>query len=154
MSVDLRLNDTKKRGIDALLLWCKKQTKDNQITISDFSSSWKDGTALCSLLNKLYPNSVDLNQIDNSNAIKNINMALDAGRKNGLSLTLQNEDFFEEDFDILPHLLKIYQFYSTNSSEKKKRRSRRTQSLLKRIEQLEETNERLKYEATYAKGLS
>lgn len=43
-------------GTEELLHWCQKQTAGFPgVSVTDFSSSWADGRALCALVHRLQP---------------------------------------------------------------------------------------------------
>jgi len=47
------------RGEEALMRWCQASSTNSDVAITNFTSSWKDGLALCSILENYFPNEVD-----------------------------------------------------------------------------------------------
>lgn len=57
---------------DTLLNWCQKQVALNEkIKIQDFTSSWKNGLALCAILHRYRPDLIDITALDPENVAKN-----------------------------------------------------------------------------------
>jgi len=58
------MSDEDLSGKDALLLWCKKKTKDyDNVKVDNFHTSWKDGLAFCALIHKHRPNLIDYDSL-------------------------------------------------------------------------------------------
>ncbi|XP_044532624.1 F-actin-monooxygenase MICAL1 [Gracilinanus agilis] len=56
---------------EELLLWCQKQTAGYPgVQVTDFSSSWADGQALCALIHRLRPNLLDLSTVRGAGALE------------------------------------------------------------------------------------
>ncbi|XP_035219967.1 F-actin-monooxygenase MICAL2-like isoform X2 [Stegodyphus dumicola] len=67
---------------DTLLNWCQKQVALNdKIKINDFTSSWKNGLALCAILHRYRPDLIDLLALDPENVAKNNQLAFDICEK-------------------------------------------------------------------------
>ncbi|XP_042903650.1 uncharacterized protein [Parasteatoda tepidariorum] len=63
---------------DTLLNWCKKQVALNdKIRIENFTTSWKDGLALCAVLHHYRPDLINLSDLDPENVTKNNQLAFD-----------------------------------------------------------------------------
>ena len=82
-------------GKEGLLLWCRKNTKDfRSVDVQNFSRSWQDGLAFCSLIAKFRP---DLLNYDDMLAKKDdpmfiMNAAFEAAEKAGIAKLLDAED--------------------------------------------------------------
>lgn len=61
----------------ALLEWCNNVLNPQGLSVSNFTSSWKDGRAFCGLVNALEPNSFNLPDCPAEDAINNLNKAFD-----------------------------------------------------------------------------
>jgi len=74
---------------NALLKWCQTQTCGyRQVDISNFSSSWNDGVALCALLDRLAPHLVRFSSLDLSDARACFRVAFDAAEALGVPCSL------------------------------------------------------------------
>ncbi|TNN13754.1 MICAL-like protein [Schistosoma japonicum] len=59
-----------------LLKWCIDETKTYQnVNITDFTSSWKDGLAFCALVHKHFPDLIDFHHLKPEDAVKNLELA-------------------------------------------------------------------------------
>jgi Calponin homology (CH) domain len=49
-----------KKGKDALLLWCQRNTDGFQgVNVRNFHTSWRDGRAFCAIVAKFRPDKLD-----------------------------------------------------------------------------------------------
>lgn len=64
---------------NALLRWCQRQTEDYRgVDITNFSSSWNDGLALCALIHSFHPHRIPYKELDSQNKLKNFSLAFQA----------------------------------------------------------------------------
>jgi len=64
------------KGKDALLEWCKQQTKGyKDVNVCDLASSWRDGLAFCALLHRFSPELLDFDGLSKEDAINNNELA-------------------------------------------------------------------------------
>ncbi|XP_072499121.1 F-actin-monooxygenase MICAL1 isoform X1 [Notamacropus eugenii] len=62
---------------EELLLWCQKQTAGYPgVQVTDFSSSWTDGRALCALVHRLRPNLLDFSTLQGAGALETTALAV------------------------------------------------------------------------------
>ncbi|CAL1283769.1 unnamed protein product [Larinioides sclopetarius] len=67
---------------DTLLNWCQKQVAlSDRVKIQDFTTSWKDGLALCTILHHYRPDLMDINKLDPENVAQNNQLAFDICEK-------------------------------------------------------------------------
>lgn len=67
---------------DALLLWCQRKTKGYQdVNVTNFHTSWKDGLAFCALIHKHRPDLIDYDSLNKGDALGNLKLALDVADK-------------------------------------------------------------------------
>lgn len=61
---------------EALIRWCRKMTEEyDNVSISNFSSSWSDGLAFCALIHHFMPNEFDYSRLHESNPRYNFELA-------------------------------------------------------------------------------
>jgi hypothetical protein len=74
---------------NALLKWCQSKTAGYaQIEITNFSSSWNDGLALCALLHSYLPDRVPFRQLSPADKRRNFALAFQVAEGAGISTTL------------------------------------------------------------------
>ena len=74
--------DAAGNAADALLRWCKFQTKGYKgVNVTNLKKSWADGLALCALVHKFAPDAIPFDKLSSSNSQKNIGVAMDAAEK-------------------------------------------------------------------------
>jgi len=73
---------TSNKGL-GLFAWCKQSAAPHQV--KDFTKSWSDGVALCTLLNNVRPGCIQLDSLDPNDSLHNIALALDTAEKVGIS---------------------------------------------------------------------
>ncbi|KAM6895662.1 protein-methionine sulfoxide oxidase mical3b [Xenentodon cancila] len=77
-----------------LLMWCQEQTRGYRgVTVSDLTSSWKDGLALCALIHRYRPDLIDFDSLSESSKEENIRFAFNvAEREFGISPLMTVEE--------------------------------------------------------------
>lgn len=61
---------------EALLLWCKANTVGYAgVSVTNFHTSWRDGLALCALINKFYPEILQFDALSKDNPLENLELA-------------------------------------------------------------------------------
>ncbi|VDN59545.1 unnamed protein product [Dracunculus medinensis] len=115
-----KINELQKRRHssrrNALLHWAKKiiANQYSQLDVTNFSSDWADGRALCFLFSAFFPKKIDI--IGNLNAEKCVELALKTGQEVGVSVNLSVPDFVREDRPdwtiIMKYILNVYYIVS------------------------------------------
>ncbi|CAI4229676.1 unnamed protein product [Auanema sp. JU1783] len=77
---------------DALLRWVQSRVKDYPVNVTNFSSSWADGTAFCALIHRFAPDAFDFNKIDPRNRKENFDLAFRIAEEQGICPLLEVED--------------------------------------------------------------
>ncbi|CAF0826763.1 unnamed protein product [Rotaria sordida] len=77
---------------DALLKWCGEKLANYGISITNFSNSWTDGIAFCSLLHSYLPDRIDLDIIKNESKKKRFEIAFDVASSVGIVSILDVEE--------------------------------------------------------------
>lgn len=82
---------------EALLRWCRKMTEDyDNVTITNFSSSWSDGLAFCALIHHFMPDLFNYSKLNASNRKYNFELAFKlAEEKAGIVSLLDVNDMIE-----------------------------------------------------------
>lgn len=74
---------------NALLKWCQNKTIGyRNIDITNFSSSWNDGLALCAILHSYLPDKIPYDSLTPSEKRRNFSLAFSAAESVGIQTTL------------------------------------------------------------------
>lgn len=66
----------KRKGKEALLLWCQVHTAHaKNVSVTNFTSSWKDGLAFCALLHRFAPSEFVYSELKPEDVEKNLELA-------------------------------------------------------------------------------
>lgn len=80
---------------NALLKWCQNKTVGyRNIDITNFSSSWNDGLALCALLHTYFPERIPYDSLTPHEKRRNFSLAFAAAESVGIPTTLVNNKLF------------------------------------------------------------
>ncbi|VDP13518.1 unnamed protein product [Onchocerca flexuosa] len=111
-----------KRGSrrNTLLRWCQEAVvKFSHIEITNFSSSWADGKALCYLLASFYPDKLSIDKISVLKAEECLELALSVSESMGVEVKVKVADFRKEDRPewslIMRYILNLYYIISNGS---------------------------------------
>lgn len=100
-----------------LLTWCQKQTDSyKNVNITDLTSSWKSGIALCALIHSFKPQLIDFDSLNEENHAANLQLAFDIGeREFGIrSFTSVKELSADQELDknrMTAYLSKFYELF-------------------------------------------
>ncbi|XP_033480628.1 F-actin-monooxygenase MICAL2 isoform X3 [Epinephelus lanceolatus] len=100
-----------------LLTWCQKQTEGyRNVMITDLTSSWKSGIALCALIHKFRPQLIDFDSLNEEDHTANLQLALDISeREFGIkSFTAVKELSADQELDktrMNAYLSKFYELF-------------------------------------------
>uniref|UniRef100_A0A0F7Z9L7 Protein MICAL-2-like n=1 Tax=Crotalus adamanteus TaxID=8729 RepID=A0A0F7Z9L7_CROAD len=65
-----------------LLTWCQKQTEGyKNVNVTDLTSSWKSGLALCAIMHHFRPELIDFDSLNEEDAVKNNQLAFDIAER-------------------------------------------------------------------------
>jgi spectrin beta len=71
-----------KSAKEALLLWCQRKTAGYpNVSVKNFTSSWRDGMAFNALIHKHRPDLIDFAKLDPANALFNLEQAFRIAEK-------------------------------------------------------------------------
>lgn len=104
---------------NALLKWCQTQTANYpNIDITNFSSSWNDGLALCALLHKYLPHMIPIESLTPSDVRHNFQVAFKAAESVGIPTTLDIEELASSDRpdwqSIMTYITAIYKHFEVS----------------------------------------
>uniref|UniRef100_A0A672IE87 F-actin monooxygenase n=1 Tax=Salarias fasciatus TaxID=181472 RepID=A0A672IE87_SALFA len=100
-----------------LLTWCQKQTEGyRNVTITDLTSSWKSGIALCALIHRFKPQLIDFDSLNEEDRVANLQLAFDVSEQEfGIKPFTSAEDLIgEEELDktrMIAYLSKFYELF-------------------------------------------
>ncbi|XP_044125488.1 F-actin-monooxygenase MICAL2 isoform X11 [Bufo gargarizans] len=97
-----------------LLTWCQKQTEGyRNVSVTDLTSSWKSGLALCAIIHHFRPDLIDFHSLNEDDAVRNNQLAFDIAEKEfGISpITTGREMASTEEPDKLSMVLYLSKFY-------------------------------------------
>lgn len=79
-----------------MLKWCQNKTIGYpNIDITNFSSSWNDGLALCALLHTYLPDQIPYSELSPAETRRNFTVAFEAAESVGIPTTLvSNKNYF------------------------------------------------------------
>uniref|UniRef100_A0A8C9FXD0 F-actin monooxygenase n=1 Tax=Pavo cristatus TaxID=9049 RepID=A0A8C9FXD0_PAVCR len=97
-----------------LLTWCQKQTEGyRNVNVTDLTTSWKSGLALCAIIHRFRPDLIDFDALNEEDIVKNNQLAFDvAEREFGIPpLTTGKEVGSAEEPDKLSMVMYLSKFY-------------------------------------------
>ncbi|XP_039222423.1 F-actin-monooxygenase MICAL3 isoform X22 [Crotalus tigris] len=97
-----------------LLGWCQRQTDGYAgVNITDLTTSWKSGLALCAIIHRFRPDLIDFDSLDEYNIEKNNQLAFDVAEKElGISPIMTGRDMASvSEPDKLSMVMYLTQFY-------------------------------------------
>ncbi|XP_010789820.1 protein-methionine sulfoxide oxidase MICAL2 isoform X5 [Notothenia coriiceps] len=100
-----------------LLTWCQKQTEGfRNVMITDLTTSWKSGIALCALIHRFKPQLIDFDSLNEEDHSANLQLALDISeREFGIaSFTSGQELSVGQELDktkMITYLSKFYELF-------------------------------------------
>ncbi|XP_073785972.1 protein-methionine sulfoxide oxidase mical3a isoform X34 [Danio rerio] len=97
-----------------LLNWCQRQTEGYRgVSVSDLTTSWKSGLALCALIHRYRPDLIDFESLDEKDVEKNNQLAFDvAEREFGISPIMTGKEMsVVVEPDKLSMVMYLSQFY-------------------------------------------
>ncbi|XP_044579469.1 cytospin-A isoform X1 [Cotesia glomerata] len=103
---------------NALLKWCQNKTIGyRNIDITNFSSSWNDGLALCAILHSYLPDKIPYDSLNPSDKKKNFYLAFSAAESVGIPTTLNISDMCQlerpEWQQVMTYVTSIYKHFET-----------------------------------------
>ncbi|XP_064334893.1 F-actin-monooxygenase MICAL3 isoform X12 [Camelus dromedarius] len=97
-----------------LLSWCQRQTDGYAgVDVTDLTTSWKSGLALCALIHRYRPDLIDFDSLDEQNVEKNNQLAFDVAEKElGISPIMTGKEMASVgEPDKLSMVMYLTQFY-------------------------------------------
>ncbi|XP_038663890.1 F-actin-monooxygenase MICAL2 isoform X1 [Scyliorhinus canicula] len=103
-----------------LLTWCQKQTESyKNVTITDLTTSWSNGLALCAIIHHFSPQLIDYDALNEEDAAKNNQLAFDvAEREFGISPVTTGKEMASvsepDKLSMVMYLSKFYEYFRGN----------------------------------------
>ncbi|XP_073706308.1 protein-methionine sulfoxide oxidase mical3a [Garra rufa] len=97
-----------------LLNWCQRQTEGYRgVSVSDLTTSWKSGLALCAVIHRYRPDLIDFDSLDEKDVEKNNQLAFDVAEKEfGISPIMTGKEMsVVVEPDKLSMVMYLSQFY-------------------------------------------
>uniref|UniRef100_A0A8C3U1I7 F-actin monooxygenase n=1 Tax=Catharus ustulatus TaxID=91951 RepID=A0A8C3U1I7_CATUS len=80
-SVNLRRQESDIRP-NKLLTWCQKQTEGyRNVNVTDLTTSWKSGLALCAIIHRFRPDLIDFEALKEDDVVRNNQLAFDVAEQ-------------------------------------------------------------------------
>ncbi|XP_071664994.1 F-actin-monooxygenase MICAL2 isoform X9 [Patagioenas fasciata] len=80
-SVNLSRHESDTRP-NKLLTWCQKQTEGyRNVNVTDLTTSWKSGLALCAIIHRFRPDLIDFDSLNEEDVVKNNQLAFDVAEQ-------------------------------------------------------------------------
>jgi hypothetical protein len=103
---------------NALLKWCQNKTVGyRNIDITNFSSSWNDGLALCALLHTYLPDRIPYDSLTPQEKRRNFSLAFSAAESVGVPTTLNINDMIQLERpdwqQVMGYVTAIYKHFET-----------------------------------------
>ncbi|XP_053680485.1 cytospin-A [Anopheles nili] len=103
---------------NALLKWCQNKTVGyRNIDITNFSSSWNDGLALCAIMHSYLPDRVPYDKLNQNDKRRNFSLAFTAAESVGIQTSLSIDEMcLEERPDwqqVMSYVTAIYKHFET-----------------------------------------
>ncbi|CAH1985862.1 unnamed protein product [Acanthoscelides obtectus] len=103
---------------NALLKWCQSKTVGyRNIDITNFSSSWNDGLALCALMHTYLPEKIPYDSLTPQEKRKNFSLAFSAAESVGIPTTLNINDMVQQERpdwqQVMGYVTAIYKHFET-----------------------------------------
>ncbi|KAM6403037.1 cytospin-B isoform 1-T1 [Rhynochetos jubatus] len=107
---------------NALLKWCQKKTegyqvREQNIDITNFSSSWSDGLAFCALLHTYLPAHIPYQELNSQDKKRNLLLAFQAAESVGIKPSLELSEMMYTDRpdwqSVMQYVAQIYKYFET-----------------------------------------
>ncbi|TKS70175.1 [F-actin]-methionine sulfoxide oxidase MICAL2 [Collichthys lucidus] len=94
-----------------LLTWCQKQTEGyRNVTITDLTSSWKSGIALCALIHRFKPQLIDFDSLNEEDHAANLQLAFDISEREFGIRPLSDDQELDKS-RMISYLSKFYELF-------------------------------------------
>lgn len=100
-----------------LLTWCQKQTEGyRNVSVTDLTTSWRNGLALCAIMHRFRPDLIDFASLNEEDAVRNNQLAFDiAEREFGIPPVTTGEEIVSagepDKLNMVMYLSKFYELF-------------------------------------------
>eukprot|EP01089_Gocevia_fonbrunei_P006944 TRINITY_DN1795_c0_g2_i2.p1 TRINITY_DN1795_c0_g2~~TRINITY_DN1795_c0_g2_i2.p1 ORF type:complete len:267 (-),score=65.02 TRINITY_DN1795_c0_g2_i2:5-805(-) len=103
-------------GSDALLEWAKRKANPyDNVTVNDFSESWRDGLAFAAIVHSFFPEDLDFSSLTPTEPAKNLHIAFEAAEKRGVPKLVEPDDMLDlpkpDRFVVMTYVSQLYQVF-------------------------------------------
>lgn len=107
----------KRSAKDALLLWCQSKTVGyRNVTVSNFTTSWRDGLAFNALIHRHRPDLIEYEKLTKSEPEKNLNLAFEVAETQlEIPQLLEAEDVnvdFPDEKSVITYVAAYYHYFA------------------------------------------
>lgn len=107
----------KRSAKDALLLWCQSKTVGyRNVTVSNFTTSWRDGLAFNALIHRHRPDLIEYDKLTKSEPEKNLNLAFEVAETQlEIPQLLDAEDVnvdFPDEKSVITYVAAYYHYFA------------------------------------------
>ncbi|KAM7448230.1 hypothetical protein ABFA07_003643 [Porites harrisoni] len=107
----------KRSAKDALLLWCQSKTVGyRNVTISNFTTSWRDGLAFNAVIHRHRPDLIEYDKLTKSEPEKNLNLAFEVAETQlEIPQLLEAEDVnvdFPDEKSVMTYVAAYYHYFA------------------------------------------
>jgi len=126
---------------DALLIWCKRNTAGYEdVSITNFTTSWSSGLGFCALINKFRPDVLDYSSLNRADHTANCLAAFEACNKLGITVFLDAEDLVgitPDEKSVVTQVSEFFHFFASDTkTEQMAQKLKRTIGIQKQISEL------------------
>ncbi|XP_053101043.1 F-actin-monooxygenase MICAL2 [Hemicordylus capensis] len=100
-----------------LLIWCQKQTEGyRNVSVTDLTTSWRSGLALCAIMHHFRPDLIDFDSLNEEDSVRNNQLAFDiAEREFGIPPVITGKEMVSagepDKLSMVMYLSKFYELF-------------------------------------------
>eukprot|EP00051_Salpingoeca_urceolata_P015618 m.203546 g.203546 ORF g.203546 m.203546 type:complete len:3713 (+) comp18455_c2_seq3:139-11277(+) len=118
---EIKMEGDAKSAKEALLYWCRKCTQEySNVSIDNFTTSWKDGLAFNAIIHHFRPDLIDYGSMSAARPVANMNQAFGvADHSLGIASLLEPQDVVRctDEKSVLAYIASYYHYFSKLHSD-------------------------------------